>query len=185
MGRCSPHHHHDSYILILTEEQYPSHILNQYNPEFEYEGTESEPRARADQQAEDEEERRLVQDPSHIIHQYTPPPPLPNQHLYTGECKSGTCDSQGFCIDSGCGSVIRGGDQCKHKKHKKNNIHPTTPEKNLQYQYPEYSGVTPPLQTQPQPSQQQPSSGSGTFLGYLNSMGNHRNCSPALHNSAK
>ena len=32
----------------------------------------------------------------------------PNTHLCTGSCKAGTCDSQGFCIDDGCGSVIRG-----------------------------------------------------------------------------
>lgn len=117
----------------LVQEQYPSHIISQY-PEFIYQGTESEPRAAADQQAEDEE--RLVQEPypSHIISSYPPqqqPLPLPNQHLCTGECKSGTCDSQGFCIDSGCGSVIRGGSQChKKQKQKKNNIHPTTPNEN-------------------------------------------------------
>ncbi|MFY9796076.1 MAG: hypothetical protein WA323_10190 [Candidatus Nitrosopolaris sp.] len=76
----------------------------------------------------------------------------PNTHLCSGSCKAGTCDSQGFCIDDGCGSVIHGGNQCteqereykerhkektkgRHKGH--NNIHPTKPEQNLQDQYPD------------------------------------------------
>lgn len=148
------------YYQALTEEQYPSQTFSQYNPEFDYQNTESQPRAAADQQAEDEE-RRLVQEPypSHVIHQYVPPPPQPippNQHLCTGECKPGTCDSQGFCIDSGCGSVIRGGSQCKHKH--KNNIHPTTPEENRQYQYPEYYPSQPP----------EPTSTPGGIITYLN-----------------
>ena len=46
----------------------------------------------------------------------------PNKNLCTGKCRPGTCDSQGFCIDLGCGSVIHGGSQCKgkegeHEKH--------------------------------------------------------------------
>ena len=45
----------------------------------------------------------------------------PNRHLCTGKCKEGVgggdnpCDSEGFCIDSGCGSVIRGGSQCNYE----------------------------------------------------------------------
>jgi hypothetical protein len=37
----------------------------------------------------------------------------PNKHLCTGLCKKNSCDSQGFCLDSGCFSVIRGESQCK------------------------------------------------------------------------
>jgi hypothetical protein len=42
----------------------------------------------------------------------TPYPPVvgrtgPNRGICTGSCRPGTCDSQGFCIDSGCGSVIK------------------------------------------------------------------------------
>jgi hypothetical protein len=104
---------------------------------FDYTNTESIPRATADQQAEEQEPLVYEQYPSHIEHQYTPPPSPytlppqhPNQHLCTGVCKQGVgggddpCDSQGFCIDSGCGSVIRGGSQCKKKKKHHNKIHP-------------------------------------------------------------
>ncbi len=133
----------------LISEPYPSHILHQYIP----------PRHQphAVQQHHEEEEKQPVTPPPfdnyadykrNVASQPPPPPaqqyPLPNQHLCTGERKSGTCDSQGFCIDSGCGSVIRGGSQCKQRKHKKNNIHPTTPEENRQYhQYPEYPAASP------------------------------------------
>lgn len=63
----------------------------------------------------------LVQEtyPSQILHQYQPhiqPVGHPNQHLCTGECKKDSCDSQGFCIDSGCDSVIRGESHCETSK---------------------------------------------------------------------
>jgi hypothetical protein len=120
------------YYDPLVQEQYPSQILQHYAPH--------EP---------------LTQEthPSVIHEQYQPhiqPVGHPNQHLCTGSCKKGTCDSQGFCIDSGCGSVIRGESHCEEKKTTKgkhkghNQIHPTSSQDNLDYlnsQYPDYSQI--------------------------------------------
>ncbi|MFZ0514389.1 MAG: hypothetical protein WAM14_22485, partial [Candidatus Nitrosopolaris sp.] len=53
----------------------------------------------------------------------------PNTHLCSGSCKAGTCDSQKFCIDDGCGSVIKGDHQCtKQERHRKQHktTHPTS-----------------------------------------------------------
>jgi hypothetical protein len=118
----------------VVNEPYPSEIKKEYIP-FDYRGTEAQPRSTQSQEDEEEQSPPLVDEryPSHIEHQYVPPRPQqqhPNQNLCTGNCMQGSCDSQGFCIDSGCGSVIRGGSQCKEektkkkKKHHNNNIHP-------------------------------------------------------------
>jgi hypothetical protein len=68
----------------------------------------------------------------------TPYPPVigrtgPNRGICTGSCRPGTFDSQGFCIDSGCGSVIKsssckknGKDKDKDKKKKKHGKITTT-----------------------------------------------------------
>lgn len=81
------------------------------DPTFDYRGTESIPRVSQDQLEEMYPEDGL--------------PPHPNQHLCTAKCMKDSCDSQGYCIDSGCGSVIHGGKYCKDKKH----INPKTREK--------------------------------------------------------
>jgi hypothetical protein len=47
----------------------------------------------------------------------------PNKHLCTGLCKKNSCDSQGFCLDSGCLSVIRGDSQCKPTSTRKEKTH--------------------------------------------------------------
>jgi hypothetical protein len=71
------------------------------------------------------------------VHPQTPYPPVvgrigPNRGICTGSCRPGTCDSQGFCIDSACGSVIKsssckkGKDKDKDKKKKKHGKTTTT-----------------------------------------------------------
>lgn len=93
---------HTSFIQNFVRKVKNQQGFYYADPQFDYRNTESIPRVSQDQLEE--------MYPEGVK-------PHPNQHLCTGDCKSGTCDSQGFCIDSGCGSVIRGGSQCK--KHKK------------------------------------------------------------------
>ena len=64
----------------------------------------------------------------------------PNRHLCTGNCKDDSCDSQGFCIDDGCGSVIHGGSQCPKRKTKTKKHHERT------LTTPTYESPTPPYE---------------------------------------
>jgi len=48
----------------------------------------------------------------------------PNPNLCTNDCKPGTCDDQGFCIDSGCGSVIYKNCKKSTRKEKTHGTHP-------------------------------------------------------------
>jgi hypothetical protein len=61
---------------------------------------------------------KLIPCSSHTHQHHQPSNTHPNTNLCTGRCKTGSCDSQGFCIDDGCGSVIKNDSCKKENKHR-------------------------------------------------------------------